>query len=1170
MKKIFTILAFVLMAFSTSLAQKGYTFVEKSVEKIQTGKDHMYVLRQSNNESTRLMGFLSSKNPTTPVNEVDETCIFNFVKAGEVSHVDSTTMEAHKYNIYVIKNVANGLYLSNSGTLYSTIDKAFQVTAQKAVYQKEEEFDDWFIYSKSSNGCTFDKETPDGLGSWVFCSPYSRHYMTFRMGKATFPYFEYYRSHNAWQVYEVKERVMSAFEKFSIIYNDNFKAEVIPENFPVGNSIGCIPSQDLYNEYESIYKDATDAFDNQDRSDEEYDKLRTSIIDIAKRVKEAVIPFKPGYYLIVSEYRNTAILDPLESKNPWFFGNLDKSAPDNFHFENANYVWKISESEKEGKYTFQNLKTLRYIADSRGNALWWKMGSKPNHFTVESKQGQWFTIANENNAHLSMSSNSYGADDKYVRESNDKGHILWKFESIHPDTLAVLMEPAKQTERNKELQDLYNDAYYAFYSTIYNNQFTFDSQYFEGAEGLADKTNTVTNSLANEGTLEGAFDRNFNTYYHAQYEAGKTPNELHWLQMDLGKEVKEIYVKYSQHKFGNNSNMPVKFSIVTPDEGIEPLKELPWNDTIARCEATHFYPATRNGLTYDSISVIEKIVLDKPAQHIRLAVNSTRGNLIRGGGPCWAVSEFRIIDVADCIENTKRKAIKQEVIDNLKTVMDSAYAELSRKEATEATIEKIQEVTDAFWNEYTLSDKLEVILEKAQMLANNAVEAEEGTEATIGYFQRGAKATLQTIIDKVKSDIENKVLTAAEVDKYHNQVLDGLNAFYNKFVTISESGIYQIVCRAGYDQNDNLFAQDDACLIANNADVTGTPKWGYKQSEGVDGRINTLWYVEKSKAGYSFKNLSNGLYLNNVFEGMTPEEMEAANDSLEISFRTTTYSQIPKHFQLRPAVKGGQLMIALKEGQYLAMRNDNQKSIVHYYTADNAPAQFEFIPVTDEDFDVSLMIFDVPGGKTQIVTLPFESNVVTTVAGNYAHKVLGIKGDYVRLETYSDSDVIPAGCPFIIKTAQTTEDLVDNAINVETSCTSINDLLNMKFNYGSYNQNGLISAPVGFELEPGFGFLFNGMVIISNGGEFVHNGTGFFDKSIPTTTEDGAELMLPIDGKIEGEGTGMDNVTIQKNVNSNIYSISGAIVKHNVKLADATNGLSKGVYIINGKKVIVK
>ena len=63
---------------------------------------------------------------------------------------------------------------------------------------------DWLIYSKNSNGNTVDKKTDDGLGSWVFCAPGKRSYMTFRNGNKTFPLFEQYRLHDAWQVYEYK------------------------------------------------------------------------------------------------------------------------------------------------------------------------------------------------------------------------------------------------------------------------------------------------------------------------------------------------------------------------------------------------------------------------------------------------------------------------------------------------------------------------------------------------------------------------------------------------------------------------------------------------------------------------------------------------------------------------------------------------------------------------------------------------------------------------------------------------------------------------------------------------------------------------------------------------------------------------------------------------------
>ena len=38
----------------------------------------------------------------------------------------------------------------------------------------------------------------------------------------------------------------------------------------------------------------------------------------------------------------------------------------------------------------------------------------------------------------------------------------------------------------------------------------------------------------------------------------------------------------------------------------------------------------------------------------------------------------------------------------------------------------------------------------------------------------------------------------------------------------------------------------------------------------------------------------------------------------------------------------------------------------------------------------------------------------------------------------------------------------------------------------------------------------------------------------------------------------------------NVYNLSGVLVRQNVKAGQATNGLAKGLYIVNGKKLFVK
>lgn len=55
----------------------------------------------------------------------------------------------------------------------------------------------------------------------------------------------------------------------------------------------------------------------------------------------------------------------------------------------------------------------------------------------------------------------------------------------------------------------------------------------------------------------------------------------------------------------------------------------------------------------------------------------------------------------------------------------------------------------------------------------------------------------------------------------------------------------------------------------------------------------------------------------------------------------------------------------------------------------------------------------------------------------------------------------------------------------------------------------------------------------------------------------------------EGAGSGIAGIAAEKK-NVNVYDLAGRVVRHNVESANAVNGLAKGIYIVNGKKVLVK
>ncbi len=52
-------------------------------------------------------------------------------------------------------------------------------------------------------------------------------------------------------------------------------------------------------------------------------------------------------------------------------------------------------------------------------------------------------------------------------------------------------------------------------------------------------------------------------------------------------------------------------------------------------------------------------------------------------------------------------------------------------------------------------------------------------------------------------------------------------------------------------------------------------------------------------------------------------------------------------------------------------------------------------------------------------------------------------------------------------------------------------------------------------------------------------------------------------------GSGIAGIAAENKV-VNVYDLAGRVVRHNVESANAVNGLAKGIYIVNGKKVLVK
>ena len=1152
MKKICNFIALFLMVFTGSVqAQHRWVTVGDNlsdISNLKAGEGNYYVIKEGDNtravdggsDGHSQSGYLNSVGAVTA--EIKHECVFSFIDT-------KTKKEGH--TIYVLKNLANGQYLVGGGEFSKVQAKAFKFTVQKG--ENVETTEEWVDYSKSvsaEKSCN-----AVSMGAWVFCSPEAKSYMCFWGAKE--PTISEYNDTNNWLIFEVKEEQMSAFEKLLEVFSKYFVEEVSTDIYPIGTEPGCI-SQELYDRLKAVYDEAVGLTVDTNAPEKECDRVREEIIKVFKDVKEQTVPVTPGYYILINQRSQDWAYDD----NGMMRCKGSFAGVTTWDLASTKFIWKVIPSE-EGKFFFQDWGTGRYIGKNPGTSKTYHMEAdsisrvgteyyKKGLFRLQGGDGWIHNDGSQNCVHWA----DYG-------DGN-----LWKIVPVSADTIAKLEEAVNQSVLNKQLKALVDAANNDFLKLQNKNGFIPTGMYSAPADsGLVRAFEAANATEPSEGKPEYAFDGKLDTYYHTLWHAEQAPaDDWHWVQVDLGKEVQELVVKFS-YRHNNNNGNPSRIALVASEDGNIDGSAV-WGDTLYQDTVIYAYPTYFPDGKRDSTTYIDTIKLSKPVQHLRMAVTRTKANQIYGAGPCWHVSELRFYDLKDCVANPNLTMVPEEIRTTLTNAIAAAEAELAANAATAATYDALEAALDAFWEAYPDASGLKEALDAADKMAEKAQEGED-----MGFFQTGAKDELKAAVAKIREEIEaleskNGALSLKEIEDFTAK-LDKATAAFNAKLIVPEGGkIYRIVSRAGLNSEGEEREQSYSCIASANADVyNGTPVWRYKTNgEGTDGRLNALWLVEKSEKGFAFKNLANGLYMGNEYEGLTEEELEDA----EIR-QIVGYSKEPKHFQLETfsgdAMEDGSFLITLTKGQYVNLQPTG--NVVHWGDRNDPHAPFTFEAV-DDQYDAATYTVDVQAGKTQIVTLPVTVEAVYSNT-NVVYEVLGKKDNTIQLK--ATEGAIEAGTPFIIttQTAEETGDEAESKIDCEMSTATAEECLNLTYNYEPVVKNGLVSAPYAFTIPEGtaYGVLYGTTVIASEGGDEVAAATGFFNNTLPEIDEEGVASLI-IEGDITGEGTAVEKVEIVKNVPADVYTLSGVKVRQNVKAGVATQGLPKGVYIVGGKKVVVK
>ena len=712
MKKIYNLLASLLVCFMGGVmmaSAQSEPVIMWDVSSTSTTEVHdgMYVvLQQGTNVSWSRKEYL---NPSgSYLAEADATCIYQLK---QVDTVDG-------YAIYVIKNVSNQQYLKNGGQTADEAD-AFQCSIEVS------EFDS----SNPRKRIYGPDRQPDSEGrTMVFCSKdpdnAERTSWTY-IGYFGWPSYRPYTDTNDWFVYEATSREPTSLEKFEMAFNDFFQNGFDAESFPVGVNPGCI-SQELFDQISSVYDEAMFAIEDGNLSDAELDALTARIKAAKQAYEEGLILVEPGkYYAFVCLRSNDMVYE--DDANNLKATQGMAALPDQITLNEAKYIFK-TEDAGDGYFYIQNLATGNYWSSNPGKSAQWKtIAAATNKFTIPRYSG---TIFNQQH-----SSGNYTHIDGGMKliQWNSPGGAGCQYYVLAVDEAQV--EPLLAAFEKPKFVNKYQ-SYYASAQGVpgkyrYASGITFDGNY--AAAGLV-STATTNAPETNEGPIASLFDGNYTTFFHSRWSEYIIDNDWDWIEVDLGKEVSNIAVKFSM-RHNNQNNAPTRVALVAPAADDAPAGA--WTDTLWIDDVIYEYSTPYpNGALNNTTAIIQVKDLKAPVQKLRFAVINTVNNRSNGDGPYFALSEFRVYEEDGSINprlNLIPEAIRQE-LDNQLAATAALLADVDNTslEALQAGYAALEAAVEAFEEAYPGEDLTLAIDEAgyATCYSDKAFIVPEGIEAT--------------------------------------------------------------------------------------------------------------------------------------------------------------------------------------------------------------------------------------------------------------------------------------------------------------------------------------------------------------------------------------------------------------------------------------------------------
>ena len=265
------------------------------------------------------------------------------------------------------------------------------------------------------------------------------------------------------------------------------------------------------------------------------------------------------------------------------------------------------------------------------------------------------------------------------------------------------------------------------------------------------------------------------------------------------------------------------------------------------------------------------------------------------------------------------------------------------------------------------------------------------------------------------------------------------------------------------------------------------------------------------------------------------------------------------------------------EDPFDRIKADGTEFVVLNYPANGDHQQaWRFDDVLENSGDM-VNINWFPAQSTSIITLPFDltgDNMISNINGDIKTYAINsvveneaAEGDEPSYTlTLTEKFEFEAGEPFVIETlaepdANGQQPLV--FILPPAEADAIVDT-------SAVDYNGLVGTLEGLTINGQASLYFENSIlnVATDAGYTIPGRSGYIDVTKVKDLGGSIDKTITINGVINN----IKNVEIVDNENEivDVYTIDGVLIKRNVKAAEATKNLAKGIYIVGKKKVLVK